>query len=789
MLERFIPRQRFRYALLALVGLVLAAVTMGTVVSGGPSSFADNVLIEASRIGLVDVDDLSKHSSQEAASALAEARFHEVEGDTGIAIEAYRALVTAFPRSVESVDAYLDLGRAYLSYGQASEAVQALETYQRQKDRQQSSNADVAADDALAISDFLLGRAYRETGDVERGLAAMERYRARQTPAEPYVRLEMAEALLSAQRFAEVQDLLEPVTRADLPATAAARTREMLAQAAQGLGDASAAADWLLRAAKADSHVQRQADLTYRAAVLYHDAGRTLDAQRLFLSLVTEYPRLAISAQALDQLDALQVPVSDYFRGDIYYWLDRNDDAIVALDRLLRDAPDDDLAPQAFYYRALAYRDRGDRATAAASLREMARVFPGAALTADALWQAGQILEGLGQIDEAIASYKQLTTSYPSSDRVESAFFRQGLLQYRSQRYADAARTWSILAASASSGTSRTRDLLWVGKALLAQGQSDAARQRFDEAARSGSWDYYVLRARNLLDNAGQPGGSYRSAQLRGLSDADLAEAAMALAAWGARSRQDWATPDDGLKAEPAFQRGDELMKLGLRDYAYGAFGAVGEFNRLLDRHSTDPATLYQLSLYFRDRGIYYLSINAAYRLLQVSPVRSQAEAPTFLLKLLYPAYYARQVDDASRSFGVDPLLVLALIRQESSFEAAAGSSAGALGLTQVMPSTGKSIAQALGVGDFHPEDLRQPSRSVPFGAWYLADALKTYQSNALLSLAAYNSGGGNISRWLQGNPDRDPDLFVESISFGETHSYVRLVLQNLAMYERLYLY
>jgi soluble lytic murein transglycosylase len=131
-------------------------------------------------------------------------------------------------------------------------------------------------------------------------------------------------------------------------------------------------------------------------------------------------------------------------------------------------------------------------------------------------------------------------------------------------------------------------------------------------------------------------------------------------------------------------------------------------------------------------------------------------------------------------------LLVLAMMRQESSFDPRAQSGAQAMGLTQVMPPTARSIAGRLGRDDFALADLFKPSVSVEFGTWFLSQLLGEYKGRVFPTLTAYNAGGGNVARWLQRFGD-DPDVLVEQIPFTETQTYLRIVYDNYFHYQALY--
>jgi len=152
-----------------------------------------------------------------------------------------------------------------------------------------------------------------------------------------------------------------------------------------------------------------------------------------------------------------------------------------------------------------------------------------------------------------------------------------------------------------------------------------------------------------------------------------------------------------------------------------------------------------------------------------------------------FGVYYKDQVLSAAREEGISPLLLFSLIRQESLFEGFAGSSAGAQGLMQIMPATGREIVNISGWPEnYRDSDLLRPVISIPMGAEYLSRQRSFLNGDTLAALAAYNGGPGNAQAWksLAGG---DPDLFVEVIRFAETRTYVMQISDFLNIYNRLY--
>jgi soluble lytic murein transglycosylase len=228
------------------------------------------------------------------------------------------------------------------------------------------------------------------------------------------------------------------------------------------------------------------------------------------------------------------------------------------------------------------------------------------------------------------------------------------------------------------------------------------------------------------------------------------------------------------------FQRGQAFLGVGLRREALAAFDGARAASW------SDPMALAQLSLIFHEQGLYGLAARCASRLAGMWPGGTIHDAPIDVRRLAYPLAYADVISREARAYELDPLLLAALIRQESLFEPVAESYAGARGLGQVMPATGEGIAHSLGLDDFVLDDLYRPSISIRFGAFYLSTQLGRFDDHILVALAAYNGGPGNTLRWIDGTED-DLDLFVEVITATQSRLYLQRVYEQYMIYEILY--
>lgn len=151
-------------------------------------------------------------------------------------------------------------------------------------------------------------------------------------------------------------------------------------------------------------------------------------------------------------------------------------------------------------------------------------------------------------------------------------------------------------------------------------------------------------------------------------------------------------------------------------------------------------------------------------------------------LRLRFPKPHLELFEAHTRRNHIDPTLALAVARRESAFVADTRSSAGAIGLMQLMPSTARAVARSIGLKRPRTRDLKDPNLNIRLGSRYLADMLKRYKGNVAMALAAYNAGPGAVDRWRP-KAAIDADLWIDSIPYRETRKYVRATLEYAAIY------
>ena len=155
--------------------------------------------------------------------------------------------------------------------------------------------------------------------------------------------------------------------------------------------------------------------------------------------------------------------------------------------------------------------------------------------------------------------------------------------------------------------------------------------------------------------------------------------------------------------------------------------------------------------------------------------------------KLQYTIAFEEEILSHSDFYGVPPMFVFSIARQESLFSVGAVSTSYAIGLLQLLPSTAQLLANKENYGKISPDVLKKPLTNVRFGIRFLSDLLTIYGGSIPLAAAAYNAGPGRISRWVENKSDMEIDEFIEDIPIFQTRNYVKKVMGNMAVYNYIF--
>ena len=156
-------------------------------------------------------------------------------------------------------------------------------------------------------------------------------------------------------------------------------------------------------------------------------------------------------------------------------------------------------------------------------------------------------------------------------------------------------------------------------------------------------------------------------------------------------------------------------------------------------------------------------------------------------VKLMFPLKYKQYVYKYSAEHGIDPYLIFAIIKAESSFNPWATSVKDAKGLMQITEKTGIWGAQSLKIKNFSADSLYDPETNIRIGCWYISMLMKEFDNNTDLVIAAYNGGSGNVSGWLKDRNYSRSGNSLEKIPFKETDRFLKKVKNYYSIYKSLY--
>ncbi|MFN9402741.1 MAG: transglycosylase SLT domain-containing protein [Dolichospermum sp.] len=392
-------------------------------------------------------------------------------------------------------------------------------------------------------------------------------------------------------------------------------------------------------------------------------------------------------------------------------------------------------------------------------LDEIISKFP--EIAPQALVKKATLLTTLKDYESADSTYKLLIGKYSNSD--EAAEFRWKTAQTKAKNndYLGAWEWAQPITINNKSSILAPRAGFWVGKWATILGKQEEAVTAYKSVISEFPYSYYAWRSASIL---GLNVGNFDSLRLMNPTIIPFqrpvppagSETFKELYLLG-QDRDAW------LQWETEFQSKNQpsvaeeftegLMKLTKGEYLIG----IEKIAKLEDREKPAEKAEYQA---LSQKSIYW-----------------QAR---------YPFPYFQEIEKWSISRQLNPLLVTALMRQESRFQTKIKSPVGATGLMQVMPSTAAWIAPQMNA-DIKKINLENANDNIMLGTWYLDYTHRQYNNNSMLAIASYNAGPGNVAKWLQTIPKRDPDEFVEEIPFDETKNYVRQVFGNYWNYLRLY--
>jgi len=427
-------------------------------------------------------------------------------------------------------------------------------------------------------------------------------------------------------------------------------------------------------------------------------------------------------------------------------------DAIPTLELIAQDFPESAEAAKALYQIGQIYWNRHENTQALEYFQLILEKYPTSEYVDRARFAAADIHEYFGRRPEAIQLYSDIIKLSPVGQIRDDAAWRLAWLYYRNGDLPSASEAFSTLSKQSGNGPFGTAALYWQARISEKSGENDKARQTYRQITASAPESYYQSLSWRALQRLGDASEEPKWVVASSPQEAD----------------------DPPIAPELVFHL-SRARALGSLSLQHLAITELDELNRAATPSNRMRAFL--MREYFKTGG-YARSLQLANQL----PSSRRDREP-----YRYPLAFWQLIQQKAQQRGLDPYLVLALIRQESLFDARARSPAAALGLMQLLQPTAARVAKQIGIAVPTPGMLFDPDVNLTLGTQYLKDLLARYSNNRQKAIAAYNAGESAVDRWEKEISTDDIEEFVERIPYVETRGYVKLVLRNQQIYKSLY--
>lgn len=366
---------------------------------------------------------------------------------------------------------------------------------------------------------------------------------------------------------------------------------------------------------------------------------------------------------------------------------------------------------------------------------------------------------------EAEERYRRIMTEHPRDPAAEEARWRLGWFLFKGGKYGEAVAWFSRSLESYPASPLLPQVLYWKGRGLEKMDKWEEAARVYVTLCRKTRHSYYCHNGEKRLQTLSQRvGGKYFVIGSEGESPV----------------YQEKDPPSEDIH----YRKAQELMIMGFHREA------AGELNLLVSRYP-DKGVLLRLNTMLSAVGDHHRSLRNAQLRFSEELLRGAADLPRPVWEQAFPRGFNDLLVKASFTVGLDPLLVAAVIREESLFDPLAVSRSGAIGLMQLLPATAEDVARRIGMSSYRSDSLYDRDVNIQLGATYLSSLLERFKGNVAVSLASYNAGPTAVSSWLtEGNTQADAqnmDEFVESIPYPETRFYVKRIMRSYVEYVRLY--
>ena len=476
-------------------------------------------------------------------------------------------------------------------------------------------------------------------------------------------------------------------------------------------------------------------------------------AENLYEEIISTFP------------DAKDIAEVYYNRARALYYKKDYKEAINQCNEIISRFPTSDIITKVHYFLANSIFALGERYSAIEKYNKIITQYPESSYARESYLRLAECYFQLNEPEKGIFQWKQVTEKYPDSSQTMNALWNLGRYYTKNNNNSEALEAYRLLAEKFSKSSLGDDALYWRGKTLQKMGLEEEARVIYEKLLREYPLSYYTERITKQRDDLNFVGLISTS------------------------EKEDFTNLEEFLLKYAKIEGEGQLSLLKAELFEEISFykESIIELKETLNYYPGNIFLLFKLSDVYKKNLDYYNSLNYSEIIFNYLMDHQQLDnLPFELWGSLYPICFEDIIREYALKYEIDPLLVMAMIREESRFNSWDESVAGARGLMQIILSTGEWIAQKINIIDFNDEMLFSPKVNINLGCWYIHYLKEKFSNDYILMISGYNAGPGITDKWLERYDQSDLDNFVENIPYAETREHIKKVMKSYQMYKKL---
>jgi tetratricopeptide (TPR) repeat protein len=425
-----------------------------------------------------------------------------------------------------------------------------------------------------------------------------------------------------------------------------------------------------------------------------------------------------------------------YKRARSLYYKKEYKEAVNQCEEIIAKFPPGEITIKANYLEGNSLRVLGERFLAIDKYEKIIGQYPESYYARQSYLRLAESYFQLKETEKGISLWKELISRYPNSYESMTSLWNLARYYTNNNSYPKALDYYRELSERFSQSGLGDDALYWKGKILEDIGSDEEAKTAYEKLIREYPLSYYSERIREQR------------------SDISFV--------WpvSVSREEDFINLEEFLKKYDKIEGKGQLSLLKAELFEEIGFykESIVELKGTLDYYPGNIFLLFKLSDDYKKNMDYNDSLN----------------------------YHEKMIRECALEYEIDPLLVLAMIREESRFNTWDESVAGARGLMQIIFSTGEWIAHKINLEEFNDEMLFDPKINIDLGCWYINYLEERFSNDPILVISGYNAGPGTTSKWLKQYDRTDLDNFVENIPYSETREHIKKVMKSYQMYKKL---